>query len=297
MIPRAWVLNLDAEDELLRGHPSTPSRVERARIEAMTSRLRGTLVPQGDVIVWPGGDPVAAGARGRAWCPTPGALARLRAVGATVPSAPTVGVIRAVNHRAWAASRGLHLPGARWLPDPDAFARHMEAPWPSGGWLLKRPLGHAGRGRLHLRARRELDDRRHAGWVRNAFAEDGLLAEPFVARALDLGLHGWLAPGGALSVGALTRQVCDDRGAWVETRLCEEGALSRSEIGLIEEIFLDTARGLSEAGYHGPFGVDAFVWRDDAGARRLQPRSEVNARYSMGWAVGMAATRPDLSCP
>ena len=42
---------------------------------------------------------------------------------------------------------------------------------------------------------------------------------------------------------------------------------------------------LHEAGYFGPFGVDAFTWRDRAGALRLQPRSEVNARWSMGFAA------------
>ena len=58
--------------------------------------------------------------------------------------------------------------------------------------------------------------------------------------------------------------------------------------------FDDTSRGLREAGYFGPFGVDAFAWEDELGARRFQPRCEVNARYSMGWAAGMGALRPDL---
>lgn len=48
------------------------------------------------------------------------------------------------------------------------------------------------------------------------------------------------------------------------------------------------------AGYFGPFNVDAFVWRDGGGAH-LQPRSEVNARYSMGWSARTGATRPDLT--
>jgi hypothetical protein len=47
------------------------------------------------------------------------------------------------------------------------------------------------------------------------------------------------------------------------------------------------ATALTLAGYFGPFGVDAFVYRDRLGTERLQPRSEVNARYSMGFAVGL----------
>jgi hypothetical protein len=43
---------------------------------------------------------------------------------------------------------------------------------------------------------------------------------------------------------------------------------------------------LAQAAYFGPFGVDAFTYRDRAGALQLQPRSEINARYTMGFAVG-----------
>jgi hypothetical protein len=45
-------------------------------------------------------------------------------------------------------------------------------------------------------------------------------------------------------------------------------------------------RALFAAAYFGPFGVDGFVYRDHDGGLRLQPRSEINARYSMGFAIG-----------
>ena len=47
-------------------------------------------------------------------------------------------------------------------------------------------------------------------------------------------------------------------------------------------------------GYFGPFGIDGFRYRDTDGHLRFNPRSEINARYSMGWAVGMRDKRPDL---
>ncbi len=46
------------------------------------------------------------------------------------------------------------------------------------------------------------------------------------------------------------------------------------------------ADALSRAGYFGPFGVDAYRYRDREQQLRLQPRSEINARYTMGFAVG-----------
>jgi hypothetical protein len=39
---------------------------------------------------------------------------------------------------------------------------------------------------------------------------------------------------------------------------------------------------LQRAGYRGPFGVDAFVFYDDQGKRRLHPLCEINARYTFG---------------
>ena len=43
------------------------------------------------------------------------------------------------------------------------------------------------------------------------------------------------------------------------------------------------ASALRGEGYFGPFGVDAYSYRDAAGALRLQSRSEINARYTMGF--------------
>jgi hypothetical protein len=39
---------------------------------------------------------------------------------------------------------------------------------------------------------------------------------------------------------------------------------------------------LADAGYHGPLGVDAFVYRDVDGALKLRPVVEVNPRFTMG---------------
>jgi hypothetical protein len=40
------------------------------------------------------------------------------------------------------------------------------------------------------------------------------------------------------------------------------------------------AHALREAGYRGPFGIDAFRWRDAAGAVHLHPLCEINARLT-----------------
>jgi hypothetical protein len=49
------------------------------------------------------------------------------------------------------------------------------------------------------------------------------------------------------------------------------------------------AEALARAGYFGPFGIDAYLWRRAPGALELNPQSELNARYTMGFCIGMAS--------
>ena len=51
------------------------------------------------------------------------------------------------------------------------------------------------------------------------------------------------------------------------------------------------AGALCAAGYFGPFGLDAYTYRGGDGIVCLQPRSEINARYSMGFALGFGPER------
>ncbi|HEU5060847.1 MAG TPA: hypothetical protein VFU21_30160, partial [Kofleriaceae bacterium] len=48
---------------------------------------------------------------------------------------------------------------------------------------------------------------------------------------------------------------------------------------------------LAAAGYRGPFSIDAYLWRDRAGAVQLQRLSEVNARLTFGLVARAAAGR------
>jgi len=49
----------------------------------------------------------------------------------------------------------------------------------------------------------------------------------------------------------------------------------------------DVASALKSAGYVGPFGLDAFRWRAVSGELHFHALSEINARFTLGWACGM----------
>lgn len=291
--PVAWVLNLDAEDELARGGAHTPTDVMAARIEGLLPRLRG-LVREGDQVVWPGHEAVEKGLFGRAWCLTRWARTKLEQAGVRTPRGPAVEVLRRVNHRRFAHELGQALPTAGWAATMEllhAFITNdaLKEVSVERCWLIKRPFGYAGRGRRMLRPG-QLTAADQA-WLDASLRDgDGLQVEPLVARELDCALHGWLSEDGRCTFGQPTLQRLDTTGAWQATELAP--LLTQTELHLLTTEAERTAAALHAAGYFGPFGLDAFRWRAPDGQLHFQPRSEVNARYSMGWAVGMGDFRP-----
>ena len=93
----AWILNLDADEELAVGDSyRTSVTLERILEHHRPAAARALLAP-GEVLVEPGVQLPAGDWLGRAWCPTPRARAELRAVGAVPEPAPDVAVLRTMR--------------------------------------------------------------------------------------------------------------------------------------------------------------------------------------------------------
>jgi len=291
----AWFLNFDAEDELARPAGYAPAQAMLARFGPLIERTAALLRP-GDVVVAEGqstrleGDFV-----GMAWCPTPRARKALRQAGARVLPAPALSVLQAVNHRGFNAALGQTLPGARYAMTLEEISAAISEPSPSGPWLLKRPFGFAGRGRIKVDPTRAGDLRHAQPWIEASLRSgEGLQVEPLVDRMGDFALHGQVRGSGEVVLGEPTRQECDAAGAWSGSVRALAGELCRSELDALFEHASLAGLAVQRAGYFGPFGIDAFRWRGAGGEPRWNPRSEINARYSMGWPVGMGEARPDL---
>lgn len=278
MSPRAWVLNFDAEYEL------EAPRYTRAR--AMTQRVedlaRAFPLPLGDVVVSASdADLRLAGLdyEPRAWCPTALARKELLRVGLVLSDVPLMDALRAVNHR--------HF--AHGLAASDDFDAHeiealesVERLLDAGTWLLKRSFGVAGRGQRAIRGARLSDDDRR--WIEASFGVSRgdtpkLYMERWVHIERELSVHGWARRGSESEVRSIREQVVVQR-AFVSSGLARE-------LGPYGARLIDAGHrvgaALVRAGYWGPFGVDAFVWRDERGRERLRAISEVNARFCMGW--------------
>jgi hypothetical protein len=293
----AWVLNLDADAELAaiasgaasaRGGYSPKRTVLEAMRTFVPALAASLLDPNVDVLVDDDSPPLAArGLVGRAFCPTPRALRLLRRAGAEPEPHPALEALLRANSRAFASSLGTTLPGASFVTSEDeARALLGTAPPPALAvtWRVKRNFGMTGRGQRIITARTPTEQ--DLAFVRAGLAEGGVQIEPNVTIVAEFAIHGLLAPEGGLTLGPVVKQHCDARGAWVSTeRIAPDEAPD-----LVSEA-THVAAALKTAHYFGPFGVDAYTYRllEQGSMTALQPRSEINARYTMGFASPAAS--------
>lgn len=246
------MLNLDAELELAK-----PRYQPTAKTIAQLDRFRhlafGLVGPEDLLLSEDHAD--ATGLVGRAWCPTPQAVARLRAAGADPEPHPPVSVLRAVNHRSFAHGVGLGLAAQCLVRTMADLRTLLHAGGPTGAWLLKRPLSFAGRG--HFRVFGILDETAER-WAQASLREDLLLAEPLVQPLVEFSLHGFLWPGRPLQLGRVCVQEVSERGAFRSVRPATGDDIAAGERAALDEAAHRASVALADVGYFGPFGIDAY---------------------------------------
>lgn len=290
----AWILNLDAEGELAAGDAYRVSASLQRILERHRPAAARALLAPGEVLVEPGVRLPAGDWLGRAWCPTPRARAELRAAGAVPEPAPDARVLRAANERGLVARMGQSLEGAAFLCDPVAVREHLHEHLHEHRnrvpgverWLLKRNLGVAGRGQRAVSA--GAWDAADERWLASALAFGGVQVEPLLDLQVEYVLHGWIPRRGAARLGQPLVQETS-RGAWRRTRSALTGELTPGDAERMRVEGERVAQALAALGYFGPFGMDAYRYRDRSGGPRLNPLSEINARYTMGWRLGIGS--------
>ena len=184
-----------------------------------------------------------------------------------------------VNHRAFglsvAESLGVALPGAAYVRSMDELLARA----PEGEWVGKAP--HSAAGRLRVRGRgRSPAPAVLARAERLLDAFGGLLVEPWLTRTADFGVSAVTGPEGVEVLGVHGLEV--DGGGRFSGVAFPPAKLRRLDEDLLREVAIAAGHALRSAGYTGPFGIDAFLWRDDRGVLRLDALSEINARLTFG---------------
>lgn len=281
---RAWVLNFDAEFELECGPRYTPTENMRARSVELARRFRSTLPPT-DIVIAPALDscPVDRQSseprfRGVAWCPTPRALYALQRAELPLPPAPSFETLRRVHDRefAWRLA-GDELGSVLRGTTLEEIEAHVASPGPTGEWLLKRAFGVAGRGQRPLHAGKLTAPDR--AWIVASLRRAPLYVEPRVHITRELSVHAWARE--HTEIRSIRQARVGPNRAWIDSERASslDAALEHALVSTGERV----GAALIAAGYHGPFGIDAYEWRTSTGTTALRALSEINPRYCMGW--------------
>ena len=161
--------------------------------------------------------------------------------------------------------------------------------------VVKAIYGSSGRGQIHCRGGQLRTEQR--GRLENILRQQGqVVVEPWLDKVVDLSLHFDVGAEGAVTVAGWTRFLTDGRGQYrgsfvgsltagldeeVKRFLYGDGRDARRLPKLGEQLAEWLAEPLCAAGYQGPVGVDAMVYRD-RDRLRLKPIVEINPRTTMG---------------
>lgn len=147
--------------------------------------------------------------------------------------------------------------------------------------VLKAPLGTAGRGMRRWEPAAE-------PWARAVLAAQGaLVVEPWLDRVLDLSVQ--IDVGEGIAIAPWGRFLTDGRGGYRGAVLgnalggepAELKRLLHARGEALTEAARHVGRALAAAGFRGPAGIDALVYRGPGGLA-LKPIVEVNPRRTMG---------------
>lgn len=161
--------------------------------------------------------------------------------------------------------------------------------------VVKQALGLAGQNALRLWEPAWLETQRR--WLADAVRRGPVVVEPWRERVLDFSVQ-FEMTARALEWRGYAGLLCDGRGQyrgnWAEPGHAKRPPAAVAEwlgapadVGLrVGRLYEEARRALEprlrEAGYAGPVGLDALVFRDGSGAGRLKPVVEMNPRYTMG---------------
>jgi hypothetical protein len=180
------------------------------------------------------------------------------------------------------AQRVAALPGAQTITSPDELAL-------SGPWVAKALWTAAGRDRCRGSGPPLAPARTHL--ARLIAACGAVVVEPWCDRILDVGLCAEVAANGGVTTREPHGLILDDRGTFRGIDLHGATGLEPHERTALLAAAHAAGAAIAGTGYTGRFALDAFAYRDAAGARRFHPVCEINARLTFGWVAHAFADR------
>lgn len=215
---------------------------------------------------------------------------------------PTLDVVKACNSRWFTWEQEERLGGVlisgeaieksissvlRTMGDVERWLGGMSAD--STPWVIKAEFGMSGRERiLSRRAATESQ----LQWCRKRLdAGELLIAEPWLDRIAEVGVQWHVTPGEDPNCISVTHLDCDAHGQYLNSSPIAREGLAAHWIAAIEHQ-RPVVRSMAEAGYIGPVGIDAMLFRhrlENREVEAIRPLQDINARWTMGRLVWEAS--------
>jgi len=161
--------------------------------------------------------------------------------------------------------------------------------------VVKPAFGTSGRGFRRTELWQPSDD----DWAASTLATHGaLVVEPWLDRLADFSVQAEVAADSSLFLKGCTRLITDERGRFqaveasgrfarlfdpeVARFLSGDGRGAWIERHYRETVFPVLGSLFAASGFHGPFGIDALIYRGADGAPALRSVVEINPRCTMG---------------
>lgn len=275
---RGWLLNLDAELELAQGRNYSPTRRTLELVERQREKCAALT---GTAPVFLGSETGDADTLARIsfvvpWCPTWRAYRFADRLGLPLVALASPELVRDLtSRRHLVASPFEPVPERSYFHDLETLENFLAARRLPSRLRVKREISSQGRAQRVVSVPPGDEDRR---FLRHAFQRGGVLVEPEVTVEDEFSLHGMLLDG-EVRWGEPCVQTTNERGA--PRSIVRATALASDPRATLRADGERVAAFLEERGYEGPFGVDFLL-----GAEGRLQLSEVNPRFTLGWATG-----------
>ncbi len=207
-------------------------------------------------------------------------------------SHPQLSAVEVANSRRFSfkleCELGCQLDGSGMAEDIDELARLIGGVGSNDEpWVVKADFGMSGRERFLGNGPEITDALRN--WARRRLGEgQAVFVEPWVQIEREFGLQFDVSHDGTVRFIDAVEQETTPSGQYCGStaRCCPAGVSDAEREPDVVQAAFETCQTAAERiaglGYFGPLGIDVAVYRDSAGAERIRPLQDINARFTMG---------------
>lgn len=197
---------------------------------------------------------------------------------------PALEAVAAVNSREFSfkisAELSCQLPGEFEVRDVKSLENQLRKDAFDLGFVLKGNFGQSGR--QQLMSREQQCGSHHHNWVVKRLKSDGAVyLEPRLDAVAEFGVQWDIPENGDAALIGIAQLKSGIRGQYYGSVVGFDHS-QYPELHEIIDVQRSAVESIQQRGYFGPVGIDAMVFKDRNGIRKVRPLQDINARWTMG---------------